>query len=174
MSESSQVNPYLQRFLPLLNPWAQFDPTLWGKAKDPFGLEVDFTLAGGNNVPASGTVTASVTVPKDCLYFAWCGNKAVVSSTADVVVTLVPGLTAQLTDSSSNRQLFNTPPHIATVAELQLFVGEVGPAAFWVPRLVAGGTTLSVTLTALVATAFNVRWLIDGFKIFPFAAAAAQ
>jgi hypothetical protein len=76
-----------------------------------------------------------------------------------------PSITIQVNDQGSNRNLFNTPPPIATVAGTGQF-----PYRLVHPRLFTRGTTITVTFTnysgAGAVDYTNLYVNLHGFKIY--------
>lgn len=166
----------LAQLRPFMSMWALLPPNYRAaeRAKDVFWYGLDILPA-----TASVTTTGTVSIGNDS-DFLWCATYAVVAvSTTDVVHGAVDALTVQFTDSGSGRNLMNQAVHIATVCQLALggptlaaptAAGTVGPTGMWFPKLLTGGTTLTVAVTNLVATDVRVRFTFAGLKIFPMAA----
>jgi len=76
---------------------------------------------------------------------------------------VVPAATVQINDQGSNRNLFNTPVPVATLAG---FGNE--PYRLVHPRLFTRGTTITVTFTNYSAAEdyTNLYFLLHGFKIY--------
>lgn len=174
MASGAPASP-LAQLRPFLSMWALLPPEYNAakRAKDVFWYGTDFLPA-----TLSVTTTNAITITNDS-DFLWCASYAAVATTGDVAVGTVPPLTIQFTDSGSGRNLMNQAVHIATVAQCALggpsvaaptAAASVGPTGMWFPKLLSGGTTLTVAITNLVATSFNVRFVIAGLKIFPMAA----
>lgn len=157
-----------------MSMWALLPPGYEAarRAKDVFFYGLDLLPA-----TLSVTTTGTVSISNDS-DFLWCATYAVVSTTGDVVHGCVDGLTVLFTDSGSGRNLMNQAVHIATVAQCALggptlaaptAAGTVGPTGMWFPKLLSGGSTLTVSVTNLIATSVNVRFTFAGLKIFPMA-----
>lgn len=164
----------LAQLRPFLSMWALLPPEYRAseRAKDVFWYGLDLLPA-----TASVTTTGTVSIGNDS-DFLWCHTLAVVATTGDVPHGAVDGLTVQFTDSGAGRALMNQAVHIATVCQLALggptlaaptAAGIAGPSGMWFPKLLTGGTTLTVAVTNLIATSVNVRFTFAGLKIFPMA-----
>lgn len=156
--------------LPLLNPFALLPPKYWRAAKDPFSYTRDFT--GNDAVAASVTTSRDLQINNDS-DFVWVATRAVFSNTAtEVVDTIVPSVTVLFKDSGAGRDLMDRATHVANVMGIALSgtSSEVGKPYWDYPKLLSGGSTLTIAFTNLIATAKHVRISLLGFKLFPFKA----
>lgn len=149
-SQSPAITPALNPFFGLL-PQA-----LWNNAKDFFAYGFNFLPLG-----ASLTVTQSVAIQSDS-DFLCCALAGWVTTTADpsAIVNVVP-FTVILFDNGSGRSFQNTALHYHTIiGTAQL------PSYLPMPKLIPRGSTVDITLQNLVATSYDARISMLGFKIF--------
>lgn len=156
------VNPFLAQFMPLLNPLALLDSKFWSRAMDPFVYGLDLLPAA-----ASVVTTGTVQINNDS-DFLLCSIAGVFASAADVVNVTPPLFTIQVQDSGSGRTFYDRFVHVATVLELAVTNADIQRQQ-WFPKLISGGSTLTVALANLSAVATNIRLAFKGIKIFPFA-----
>ena len=164
MPGASEINPFLARFLPLLNPLALLPSDLWGRQAEDFTYSVNF-------LPATGSVTTQGTVQiNNDSDFVLCGMRATpAADPGEVVFTTCPALTIQISDSGSGRSFFDQPAALPNVCGIAVTNADFGQGARYFPKLIAGGSTLTVAITNLTATAVRLRLSFRGFKLFPFA-----
>lgn len=166
MSDTPQLP--INNLRPILSPWAVLPPGYQAseRAKDLFDYELDFLNATSNKLPSAGTVTGSVQISNDS-DFLWCSTTGIFSDTSDVVATVFPAVTCLFTDSGSGRQLSSAAVHVGALLYIPNQTAQTGMAGTWYPKLLSGGSTLTVVLTNLLAADRNVRLTFRGIKIFP-------
>lgn len=128
---------------------------------DPFTFNVSFLpLAASNNATDNFITQADsgFAIVKTCF---------VIASSVDVFIANISDtpkyapLLVSLTDSGSGRVLANGP-----TAVNNYFGTAERPFVWCRPKVLDPNSTFSVQVQNLVATAFNVRFAFQGFKIF--------
>jgi hypothetical protein len=137
------------------NPFLGLLPAkLWKKTKDYFGYIAEF-------LPATNAVTtpAAVTISGDAAFLLMEINRTVYDVTNTIVKADAP-FTLQVIDSQ-NRNLFQIPAALDNIS-------GTGTAQGYMPfyKLYDPGTTLTLNLTNLTATSYNVRLALLGIKVF--------
>lgn len=148
-SQSPAITPALNPFFGLL------PQELWNNAKD-------FFVYGLRWLPlsASTTVTQSVAIESDS-DFLICAITGFVVQTDESTVPSNGFQLIELSDDGSGRRFQNQAQHWNNIVG----VGTL-PAYLPFPKLVPRASTVSVTLQNLVATDYNIRLSLLGFKIF--------
>jgi len=147
----------------MLNQYVGLLPAVfWNRAKDPYIYGVDFLPA---TLSTTTTVQLQVNSDSDFACYGLTGTFFAVDNTTFLAA---PVLTLQIADAGSGRFWSNQPIHVMN------WIGQVGGTAaagmyFWVkPKIVGGGSTLTLAMTNLAATSYNVRLALHGLKIYPF------
>jgi hypothetical protein len=108
----------------------------------------------------SATQTLGLNITADADFVILYGTRIVTAVDNTTFVANVPELVT-LVDTGAGRQLMSSAVHID-----ELFGTGQLPAYWSFPKLMRAGSTLSVTLQNLEATARNVRLSFHGFKVF--------
>lgn len=148
---------------PQFSPYAWLlPPALWHREKRQYIYSVEFVTP--NQLTASGTRTRTVGVDRDS-YFAAVDVYAVVTNTDNTTFIDTPAIMVQMTDAGRSIGLQDKAVHF-----LNLFNrGSSGDGRGWnieLPRLFDPGSTISVTLENLEATARHVRLSFRGFRVY--------
>lgn len=145
----------------LLPDWAQ------NRRRSAFCFDVDFITGTANAIPANASVSGDVKVGDDA-DFALVFLEAVLTNDAaqSVFVATLP-VTASLTDGGAGRLYMNKDLPIAGLFGAIGAAGAVGPLVLPQPAVLARGSTITLTLTNLTATAtFSARCMFWGFKMY--------
>ena len=155
--------------LPILGPFAAYSPyawmlpqDLWDKIKRWYTYTVEFVTP--NQLIASGTRTQTVGIERDS-HFAPITLVGVVTNVDNTTYIDPAGILVTIKDSGSGLDMMDRPVHW-----LNLFgrgsVGDGRIIPVELPRVIAPGSTISVTLTNLEVTARHVRISFRGFRIY--------
>lgn len=140
----------------LLNQYIGLLPArYWKRVKQPFFYAVDFLPAVGS---ATTNVALAVNSDSD---FAWFATTRTVYAVGDAVVIPAPYHTVTMIDAGSGRQFMNAPVHLENLAGSAQF-----PYQFFKPIILGGGSTVTVSVTALAAGDANIRLVLHGLKLF--------
>lgn len=112
---------------------------------------------------ASGTSSQDLRIDSDAFFLIVASTRIVTDVANTTFLSLAPELVT-LIDSGSGRQLFSQAMHME-----QIFGDAQDPYEWEYPKLMSPGSTLTVQLQNLEATARNVRLGFHGMKIFNFA-----
>lgn len=122
----------------------------------PFSYPADFLP-----LAASAEQTVQVAIDQDADFV--LAQQTITAFETDGTDVLAPNLTVQLRPTSSQRQLQTNPVHVGNV----FGTGE-RPHLYFKPLVLSARSSLQVTLTNLVATAYNVYLNFEGVKAFRF------
>jgi hypothetical protein len=141
-----------------MNPFLGLLPTaMWDKQKDFFIYSVEFLP-----LAVSATATQPIAIQSDSHFLVEFITGVVTDTTNATFIANVPEL-ALITDSGSGRQFMDRPIHWNNV-----FGTAQLPSVLPFPKIINAGSTVTVQLTNLEATARNVRIAFLGFKVFGF------
>jgi hypothetical protein len=129
----------------------------WKSQKQYYGYVVEFLPA-----TLSVTTTQVLQIQNDATFAVIAINAQLVGT--DNSTHLANSVfTFQVFDSGVGRNWWSAPVQLDNVAG----TGQ-NPGILKYPIIVKPGASLSCQITNLIATSYNVRILLDGFKIFPF------
>ena len=156
-AQQTKTNPApLAQVATPMNPFLGLLPVeMWDKQKDYFIYSIEFLP-----LAASGSATAQVNIQSDSHFLIELITGVVTDVTNATFLANVPEL-VNLTDSGSGRNFFDKPVHWNN-----LFGTAQLPGVLPFPKIINAGSTLTVGLTNLEATARNVRISFIGFKVF--------
>jgi hypothetical protein len=142
----------------MLNQYVGLLPAVfWNRAKDPYIYGVDFLPA---TLSVTTTVQLQVNSDSDFACYYLTGTFFAVDNTT---VLAAPVFTLQIADAGSGRFWSNQAIQVSNyIGTAQL------PYLFIKPKIVGGGSTLTLSMTNLSATSYNVRLALHGLKIYPF------
>jgi hypothetical protein len=147
----------------MLNQWVGLLPAVfWNRAKDHYIYGVDFLPA-----TLTATTNAQLQINSDA-DFACYGLSASFFGVDNTTFLAAPVLTLQIADAGSGRFWSNQQIHVMN------WIGQVGGTdaagiyLFVKPKIVGGGSTLTLSMTNLSGTSYNVRLAFHGLKIYPF------
>lgn len=139
-----------------MNPFLGLLPTeMWDKQKDYFIYSLEFLP-----LAASGIAAAAVNIQSDSHFLIELITGVATDVTNATFIANVPEL-VNMTDSGSGRNFFDKPVHWNN-----LFGTAQLPGVLPFPKVINAGSTLTIQLTNLEATARNVRISLIGFKVF--------
>jgi hypothetical protein len=147
---------------PLTGPLSLLPDALAGKVVDFYSLPFVFTTPANNIVPAGGSSTDQQTIDAQ-QHFAIIAISGFVSEGAAITTAVdEPPLEVLIEDDGSGRKLSAAP------CQWNTYVGSARlPLLLPVPKLIAAGSTLSITVSNDdPANTFNAWITLHGFKIF--------
>lgn len=130
-------------------------PSMRNNAREFFVGVVEFLP-----LAASGSQANDLRIDSDAYFLILASTRIVTDVANTTFLTLAPEL-ALLTDSGSGRFLTSSAVHVES-----LFGDAQDPYEWPYPKLMSPGSTLTVQLQNLEATARNVRLAFHGMKIF--------
>ena len=140
----------------LLNQYIGLLPArYWKRVKQPYFYTVDF-------LPATGSATTNVALAVNSdSDFAWFATTRTVYLVDNTTVVPAPYHTVTMMDAGSGRQFMSAPTHLENLAGSAQF-----PYQYYKPIILGGGSTVTVSITALAAGNTNIRLVLHGLKLF--------
>ena len=156
--QSSQYSDW--PMAPAVGPMALLPDVLAGKVVDFYSLPFIFT--GSTVIPASGTESDQQTIDAQ-QHFCILAISGYASEEASITTAVpTPPLEVLIEDDGSGRKLSQAP------CQWNAYVGTAQlPLLLPVPKLIAAGSTISITVSNDDSSAGYNAWIVlHGFKIF--------
>lgn len=144
---------------PPINPFIGLIPSdAWNKLKQYMAFSWNFTGANALAASSNGNLSINVDNTSDMVFML---PSALVTSTDDATAYAYWPILGQFALTAGSKVFSDAPIPLGNLAP-----PASTPKYFPYPMYVPANSTLTLTLTNLVATNFNVRVMCEGFRVF--------